>query len=621
MPQPEGSLKALFERLMMEVIGVISLTAKTETGGFKGQDDSVLDKYLTFCGISITNARLFSLSKEEFDRNKALLELAHGLFEEQTSLNNIVNQTLRRAIELFSCRQCVLLLIADEKHANLISAETNRFSHIFKMMSSNGKNSEMQFSSTMQASMDVETEEDSSFNNLLDYVSLTGKVYNSSTRRNNSMINNNSDNEPFLCVPFRDNQSQVIGILKLTRKASDLPFNEKDEQILEAFTIFSGLGISNCILYDEVCRAKVHQKVALEVLSYHTSASQLEVERLKLSSVPTAKMFHIYDLAFDDFQLADGQMLTAGVRMFVEFDFLKKYQIKYETFCRWLLTVKKNYRRVIYHNWRHAFNVAQSMFAVLTTGKLSEKLSSLECLALLVGCLCHDLDHRGTNNEFQTKSDTPLGKLYGTSPLEHHHFNHAVAILNSEGNNIFQSLSSSDYSQTMKYLKHAILATDLTRYFKCRETVFPLIESQTLDMDRKEHKNMLRGILMTACDLSGITKPWNIQKKVVHLVTSEFFHQGDIEREKLQVEPKAMMDRKNILQLPKLQVQFFNSTGIPVYKALSLLSPPLKALAEGATSNRDQWEKLSKDIDEGTVNPELDPVFKPFNNDEDVTYI
>ena len=34
---------------------------------------------------------------------------------------------------------------------------------------------------------------------------------------------------------------------------------------------------------------------------------------------------------------------------------------------------------------------------------MSEQLSSSECLALLVGCLCHDLDHRGTNNEFQMK--------------------------------------------------------------------------------------------------------------------------------------------------------------------------------------------------------------------------
>ena len=41
-----------------------------------------------------------------------------------------------------------------------------------------------------------------------------------------------------------------------------------------------------------------------------------------------------------------------------------------QVLCRWVLTVKKNYRPVTYHNWRHAFNVAQMMFAIL---KVSEK--------------------------------------------------------------------------------------------------------------------------------------------------------------------------------------------------------------------------------------------------------
>jgi len=31
-------------------------------------------------------------------------------------------------------------------------------------------------------------------------------------------------------------------------------------------------------------------------------------------------------------------------------------------------------------------------------------LSDIETLALIVACLCHDLDHRGTNNSFQHKS-------------------------------------------------------------------------------------------------------------------------------------------------------------------------------------------------------------------------
>lgn len=36
-----------------------------------------------------------------------------------------------------------------------------------------------------------------------------------------------------------------------------------------------------------------------------------------------------------------------------------------QVLCRWILTVKKNYRPVMYHNWRHAFNVAQTMFTIL----------------------------------------------------------------------------------------------------------------------------------------------------------------------------------------------------------------------------------------------------------------
>lgn len=42
---------------------------------------------------------------------------------------------------------------------------------------------------------------------------------------------------------------------------------------------------------------------------------------------------------------------------------------------------------------------------------------------------------------------------------------------------------------------------------------------------------------MTACDVGAITKPFKIQKRVAHMVTAEFFEQGDMERNDLQVEP------------------------------------------------------------------------------------
>ncbi|KAG7249172.1 hypothetical protein CRUP_008933, partial [Coryphaenoides rupestris] len=162
----------------------------------------------------------------------------------------------------------------------------------------------------------------------------------------------------------------------------------------EAFVIFCGLGINNTMMYNQVKKMWAKQSVALDMLSYHATCSKVEVDLLKV-------------------------------------------------LCRWLLTVRKNYRTVAYHNWRHAFNVSQCMFVMITTAGFQEVLSDAEILALMVGCMCHDLDHRGTNNAFQAKFATAatqlkmtgsaLALLYGTSAtLEHHHFNHAVMILQSE---------------------------------------------------------------------------------------------------------------------------------------------------------------------------------------------
>lgn len=62
--------------------------------------------------------------------------------------------------------------------------------------------------------------------------------------------------------------------------------------------------------------------------------------------------------------------MQACLRMFLDLDLIGRFHIEYDVLCRWLLSVKKNYRNVTYHNWRHAFNVAQMMFAIVTVRHL-----------------------------------------------------------------------------------------------------------------------------------------------------------------------------------------------------------------------------------------------------------
>jgi hypothetical protein len=44
-------------------------------------------------------------------------------------------------------------------------------------------------------------------------------------------------------------------------------------------------------------------------------------------------------------------------------------------------------------------------------------------------------------------------------------------------------------------------------------------------------------MMMTACDVAAICKPWEMQQVIAKLVATEFFQQGDIERNQLHVEP------------------------------------------------------------------------------------
>ncbi|XP_045114514.1 dual 3',5'-cyclic-AMP and -GMP phosphodiesterase 11A-like isoform X2 [Portunus trituberculatus] len=185
-------------------------------------------------------------------------------------------------------------------------------------------------------------------------------------------------------MPIRNRNFQIIGecggVAKIINKLNGQPFDENDEQLFEAFTIFCGLGINNTLMYNELEKAMARQKVAIEV-SYHATASGDEVVCLQREVIPDASKWNLGSLTFDDFSLTQDQM----------------------TLLRCLITVKRNYRNVTYHNWRHAFNVAHNMFAIMKTCNVMSSFEEVECLAMFVGCLCHDLDHRGTNNSFQEK--------------------------------------------------------------------------------------------------------------------------------------------------------------------------------------------------------------------------
>nr|CAD7203178.1 unnamed protein product [Timema douglasi] len=120
-----------------------------------------------------------------------------------------------------------------------------------------------------------------------------------------------------------------------------------------------------------------------------------------------------------------------------------------------------------------------------------------------------------------------------------------------------------------------------------------LTRSSTYNWAWDDHRELLRAMTMTVCDLAAITKPWEIEKRVAELVSSEFFEQGDIERQELHITPIDIMNREKEDQLPLMQVGFIDSICLPIYEAFSVLSDKLSPLVEGVRRNKAQWLEIA----------------------------
>jgi len=140
---------------------------------------------------------------------------------------------------------------------------------------------------------------------------------------------------------------------------------------------------------------------------------------------------------------------------------IEHFKIPKTTAQKFLLKVRERYRHVPFHNFCHAFNVAQSLYFFLTTCKAAEKFNQLEILSMIVAAFCHDVDHPGLSNGYQTAVGSKKAMIYNdSSVLENHHACETFKILSDPSCNVLSTLSSSDFKLARKHILACIIATD-----------------------------------------------------------------------------------------------------------------------------------------------------------------
>ncbi|XP_056436301.1 dual 3',5'-cyclic-AMP and -GMP phosphodiesterase 11A [Gadus chalcogrammus] len=192
-----------------EVIGVAQAINKSPGGAlFTEEDERVLQMYLPFCGIAISNAQLFAASRKEYDRSRALLEVVNDLFEEQTDLEKIVRKIMHRAQTLLKCERCSVQLLED------IESPVVKFTKSFELLSPKcSADTENSFKDSMERS----SYSDWLINNsIAELVASTGLPVNISDAYQDPRFDAEADQfsgfhiRSVLCVPIWNSNHQII---------------------------------------------------------------------------------------------------------------------------------------------------------------------------------------------------------------------------------------------------------------------------------------------------------------------------------------------------------------------------------------------------------------------------
>uniref|UniRef100_A0A3Q2IEE9 Phosphodiesterase n=1 Tax=Equus caballus TaxID=9796 RepID=A0A3Q2IEE9_HORSE len=432
-----------------------------------------------------------------------------------------------------------------------------------------------------------------------------------------------------LSMPIVNKKEEIVGVATFYNRKDGKPFDEMDETLMESLTQFLGWSVLNPDTYESMNKLENRKDIFQDMVKYHVKCDNEEIQKIlktrevygkepweceedELADIlqgelPDAEKYEINKFHFSDLPLTELELVKCGIQMYYELKVVDKFHIPQEALVRFMYSLSKGYRRITYHNWRHGFNVGQTMFSLLVTGKLKRYFTDLEALAMVTAAFCHDIDHRGTNNLYQMKSQNPLAKLHGSSILERHHLEFGKTLLRDESLNIFQNLNRRQHEHAIHMMDIAIIATDLALYFKKR-TMFQKIVDQSKTYETQQEwtqymmleqtrKEIVMAMMMTACDLSAITKPWEVQSKVALLVAAEFWEQGDLERSVLQQNPIPMMDRNKADELPKLQVGFIDFVCTFVYKEFSRFHEEITPMLDGITNNRKEWKALADEYD------------------------
>ncbi|CAD8182851.1 unnamed protein product [Paramecium octaurelia] len=377
---------------------------------------------------------------------------------------------------------------------------------------------------------------------------------------------------------------------------------EKDilKEVYNQQSITDDIRSSYVMEYYKAESSKVMRDPVQGSQQYIIESELTNIKKFDLYTLDANDISNLSDYSFDITVVQDkNEQLRYTWALFHLCNFIDLYQINKEVFYQFTVIVqeKYSYRQNPFHNFDHGFTVAHACYYIIKSKSMNQYFDKFIQFTALLSALCHDIDHTGRNNHFESQKLSKLALRYNDeSVLENHHASVMFKILQKEKYNILSSLSQDQFSIFRKYAIANILGTDMKKHFE----IVKLLELKLSKLpdepfiQKEEDKKFLSSAIIHTCDLTMQSKTFKMAQKWSNRIATEFSDQVAEEKQlSLPITQHFLpLGTPNFNQLlAKQEISFIKFIVKPAYDLTAqVLQTGLEVPLKNLEDNLKEWE-------------------------------
>lgn len=254
-----------------------------------------------------------------------------------------------------------------------------------------------------------------------------------------------------------------------------------------------------------------------------------------------------------------------------------------------------------FHNATHAADVMHTLFMLLWSTSLGEKISLHNQIGALLAAVMHDVEHVGLTNDYLIKTNHPIAQKYSSkAPMESKHMDLALQAASDPRFHILSKMSPVRQKQVLEVIRESISATALiyqsgllTEIHDTTAEEWKTLENDDMVLPQNLQVRALR-IAMHVSDISQTMKPFANHQKWVFRLNDEHYNQGELDtRERRGVSPSfCFRDQWTYESFLCSQVCFLRKMALPAVMAFGNIPwLDLNELVNGIEKNIVEWEQ------------------------------